>query len=209
MEPGPLVQIDRKGKQPLRLSNFPYAFAEPPDFNAIATIPARLDFLRDHFKSYWGPWDKLALLFLDAYFEHISGAIDAAQQALDAQAAPHGGLFQRCDWVYSALTPIPIAHLPAPSADNTQPWVWVDYAFWTGERVVALDIVGSDDRVRRAGRERLRLAGYDVIELSGEVLRRAGTQALRDLLPTEFSNFWSGVALPSSPFRVGGLVALP
>jgi hypothetical protein len=205
LELGPLVQIDRDSGKPLRLSNFPYAFAEPPDFSAIATMPARLDFLRDHFKSYWGLWDKLALMFLDAYFEHISGAVEAAQPGLDAQAAPHGGLFQRRDWVYSALAPIPIAHLPVPPANHGPPWVWVDFAFWTGERVVALDVVGSDDRTRRAGRERLRLAGHEVIELPVDTLRRAGVQALRDLPPAVFSDFWKGVVLPSSPFRIGGL----
>jgi len=202
---GPLVQIDRDAGEALRLSNFPYAFAEPPDFSAIATTPARLDFLRDHFKSYWGLWDKLALVFLDAYFEHISGTVEAAQPALDAQASPHGGLFPRRDWVYSALAPMPIAHLPVPPANHGPPWVWVDFAFWTGERVVALDVVGSDDRTRRAGRERLRLAGYEVIELPGDTLRRAGAQALRDLPPAAFSDFWKGVVLPSSPFRIGGL----
>ena len=74
-------------------------------------------------------------MFLDAYFEHISEAVEAPQPALDAQVAPHGGLFQRDDWVYSALAPMPIAHLPVPPANGALPWVWVDFAFWDGERV--------------------------------------------------------------------------
>jgi len=206
---GPLVEIDLGAHEPLRLGNFPYVFAEPPDFNAIAATQERLDFLREHLKSYWGIWDKLALAFLDAYFEFIRTAIDASREALTAQAAPHGGLFQYRDWSFAALAPIPIAHVHVPASEQAS-WVCVDFAFWTGDSVIVLDIVGSDDnRTRRQNRERLRHAGHDVIEFPSDTLRRGDAQNLHDRLPPLFSNFWNGMRLPSSPFRIGSLGAFP
>jgi len=197
---GPFVEIDPAAREPLRLGNFPYVFGEPPEFGALITTAARLEFLREHFKSYWGLWDKLALAFLDAYFAHIAATIESERDALARQATPPGGLFEHRDWSFAALAPMPLAHLLA--GEN---WICVDFAFWTGERILALDIVGSDDRTRRQGRGLLRNAGYDVIEFPREALRRAEAQGLRNLLPADFSEFWRGVALPSSPFRIGNL----
>lgn len=201
---GPFVAIDPTAG-PLRFSSFPYVFAEPPEYGSLTEREARLDFLREHFKSYWGLWDKPALAFLDAYFRHIAATIETCHDAIVELAVPHGGLFEPADWSFSALAPIPIAHLRA-GAD----WIYVDFAFWTGERLVALDIVGSDERARRPGRERLRTAGHDVSEFPGAALRRADSAAaLRELLPTELSEFWRGVALPASPFRIGSLDMMP
>ena len=201
-ELGPLLEIDRASPAALRLGNFPYVFAEPPEFGALTTTQARLDFLREHFKSYWGIWDRLPLAFLDAYFAHVAATVDAAAEPLAALAAPHGGLFRPADWSFAAPAPAPIAHL---GVSATQ-WVCVDFAFWTGTRLIALDIVGSDERGRRDGRERLRAAGIAVIEFPGAALR-GSAPSMGELLPPEFSDFWRGVALPSSPFRIGSLVS--
>src|SRR5215468_1061013 len=158
----------------LRLSTMAWDFPERPDLNAIATIADRLDFLRDHLKSFCGLWDKLPRLFLDAYFRGIAECVAQNRFGLDLLAAAHGGLFRPEDWSYAALCPLPQAHLPA-APDNS-----VDFAFWTGEELHVVEIVtaASPSRARREGRERLKAAGIPVAEIPGEELERRRVEDL-------------------------------
>jgi len=211
----PLAMINRERHMPLRLNTMTYTFAEPPNLHGMTELSERLVFLRDHFKSFCGIWDKLPRLFLDAYFRHVSDAVEGAAEALRPRCAAHGGLFRHRDWSYSALAPLPLAHLHAPieprSDDTIDPTdlVRVDFAFWSGEQIHPVDIVGTDDnRLRREARERLRQHGFAVIEIPGEALRRDGESVLGDLLPAAFSEFWRSEELPCSPFFMGSMAEI-
>jgi hypothetical protein len=176
-------------------------FPERPDLIALITVSERLNFLRDHLKSLCGLWDRLPRRFLHGYFAGIAECIAQNRSGLEALAAAHGGLFRPEDWSYVALCPLPQARLPVA------PETTVDFAFWTGEELCAVEIVAaaSQSRARREGRERLKEAGIPVVEFPGAELERGQARGLIARLPAPVVDFWKTVPLPSSPFRIGGL----
>lgn len=187
--------------QPLRLSTMPWDFPERPDLIALAERQARLEFLRDHLKSFCGIWDKLPRLFLDTYFRDIAECIRRDRSAIEVLAAVHGGLFDAEDWCFAALCPLPQGRFPA--APDTP----ADFAFWTGAELHAVFILGatSPSRVQREERARLRDSGMHVTEIPMAELQRAAPGDLLARLGVAFADFWKGVPLPSSPFRIGAL----
>ncbi|MGE5202237.1 MAG: hypothetical protein ACM3O6_09235 [Acidobacteriota bacterium] len=209
---GPVAVIDPKARQPLRLNTLRYVFAEAPDPLRLATLGDRLAFLRGHLQSLCGTWDKLPRLFLDAYFRFVAASLEGSPPALDAAIARHGGIFERGDWTYSALAPLPRAQLHAPEeASGQEAWVGVDIAFWTGTEIAAVDLIGPGTRqqARRTALERLRRQGVVLIEISGTELERDGERALTALLPREFREFWRSQPIPASPFSTGSLDGIP
>jgi len=198
------VTIDRRAQAPLRLNTMRWAFPEPPDLIRLTGAAERLDFLRDHLISLCGLWDKLPRAFLDVYFRYVSDCIERNRAALATRAETHGGLFRPEDWSYSALCPLPRARLPA----NTESPV--DFAFWTGNTLYAINIAGLEtpSRGRRDERVRLRAAGVPVIEIPGAGLVGDGASLLAALLPASVAEFWEFESLPSSPFRVGSLAEI-
>jgi hypothetical protein len=195
------VTIDRRARAPLRLNTMRWAFPEPPDLIRLTGVDERLDFLRDHLKSLCGLWDKLPRAFLDVYFCYVAVCIERNRANLATCADPLGGLFQPEDWSYSALCPLPRAHLPAIPESP------VDFAFWTGETLYAIEIAGhgTPSRGHRDERVPLRAAGVPVIEIPGAGLAGNGVSVLAALLPAPFTEFWKSQPLPSSPFRIGAL----
>lgn len=203
----PIIAIDRRRHEALRLAHNPYPFSEPPDLTRLVTREERLDFLRDHLKSLCGLWNRLPLVFLDAYFRRILGCLEENRATLETMAIALGGLFDYRDWCFAALRPLPQAQLYAPEGAETSGFepaalLRVDFAFWTGDKLLAVELVGSSSptRQRRAELARLRRHGVEVAELAGAALQARGEAALAAHLPAPFSNFWAGVRLPSSPF---------
>ncbi|HUB95880.1 MAG TPA: hypothetical protein VL993_08185 [Stellaceae bacterium] len=188
---------------PLRLSHGPYPFAEPPDLIGNATIEARLALLRDHLATQCGPWDKPARSFLDAYFAHIAAAIADNSKAIAALSARSGGLFAPADWSFSALRPLPQAHVRPDGGASVR----ADVAFWTGARIVAIELLGSASprRQRQDELARLASAGVAIVRLPAAELLRDGAPFLARVLPMEFQRFWDGVILPASPFGADAL----
>jgi hypothetical protein len=198
----PCVRIDRRGRAALRLDGPGYPFAEPPDLVRLVTLEERLAFLLEHLKGQCGLWDRLPRLFLEAYFRWIAASIAAAGATIAAGAAGRSGLLVPRDWSFAALRPLPQAHLPTSGGP-----VRVDMAFWTGEALVAVEMVGnaSRDRRRLEALERLRQEGAAVVEIAGSALQRDGVAALDEALPPPFHRFWEARPLPLSPFGAGGL----
>jgi hypothetical protein len=184
----------------LRLCHGPYPFAEPPNLAGAATVAARLELLREHVLSLCKPWDKLAEAFVAAYFARIAAEIAAADGALRALAAPGGGIFAPEDWSFCALRPLPQAHLPERA----------DFAFWTGDRFVAIELEGSGSprKQRRDELARLEAAGVALVRVPGAPLQQHGERLLADLLPRPFHRFWADITLPASPFGAEALAEI-
>jgi hypothetical protein len=183
---------------PLRLSDGPYPFPEPPDLIGITGTAERLALLREHLQSLCGLWDRPARLFVEAYFRFIDDAIAAGAAALTALGAKSGGLFAPSDWSFAALRPLPQAQLLADSAAPVR----ADVAFWTGDALVAIELQAgaSPRRQRQEELARLAAAGIAVVTVPASALQQQGARLLASLLPPPFHEFWRGVTLPASPF---------
>ena len=186
---------------PLRLSDGPYRFAEPPDLIRLDTIAARLNFLREHLFSLCDLWAKPPRQFLDAYFAWVAAAL-ADERAQGELTATAGGLFAPTDWSFAALRPLPSALLPA-GGDTVR----ADFAFWTGTSLVAIELPVERRAKRRDELARVRASGATMIELGLADL--ADTAALAMKLPPAFAGFWRGIKLPRSPFGARSLTFSP
>jgi hypothetical protein len=198
----PSVAIGRAQRMPLRLWHGPYPFAEPPDLSRLKGTAERLAFIKEHLKSLCGLWAKPPLDFLEAYFRWIDSNLETNRAELDALATKGGGLFQPRDWSFAAFRPLPLAHLPI-AADRT---VRTDFAYWTGDKLAAIELVGegTQRRQRREELDALRLAGVELAEIP--VARLGGDIAA--LLPQSFARFWDGIELPKSPFGPAALAEI-
>ncbi|MGH7087656.1 MAG: hypothetical protein ACREFQ_02015 [Stellaceae bacterium] len=187
---------------PLRLSDGPYPFDEPPDLVRVTAVGDRLQLLREHLVSLCRPWDKLAPLFLERYFAGIAAAIGRGRNELQALAARGGGLFEPVDWSFAAFRPLPQAHL------STDPPARAEIAFWTGARAVAIAFDGSTSLTRQERENRARIAqsGAELVGIPARALSDGGD--LLALLPPVFARFWDGVRWPSSPFGPDALSEL-
>lgn len=186
---------------PLRLSDGPYPFAEPPDLIRLATTAARLDFLCEHLGSLCGLWAKPPLAFLNAYFAWIGATLAAAPTRTALTETGHG-LFAPEDWSFAAPRPLLSALLPADDVT-----IRVDFAFWTGTSFVAVDSPRERRARRRGELALLTAAGVTVLELASGDLIDAATLAAK--LPADFAEFWRDIPLPRSPFGARGLTIVP
>ena len=194
---GPAVAIDTEAGDPLRLNDGPYSYedgTQSPGANAAE----RLDFLRDHLTGLCDMWAKRPRQFVSLYFQVIARVMERDHRVIEDKVQRLGGLFTAADFAFSALRPLPRAHL-----DDFR----VDFAFWTGSALVALDITGDDSRgaARESRRARLTRAGAKVLEIPAAIVAREDPASIEGLLPREFIAFWQVETLPSSPFKATGL----
>jgi hypothetical protein len=199
----PCTTLLRARRQPLRLSDGFYDFVEPPSPAQLADRAAQLGFLRDHLTGLCDPWAALPRRFIALYFAFVVGRVASLADTLGARLAPFGGLYRIEDFGFSALRPLPRAHL---RPDDGGGWVATDFAFWTGESVIALDIADTrrTRRQRDADHAALRAAGATVVALAPDALA-ADPADLAALLPAPLVDFCAGAALPASPFKAAAL----
>jgi len=204
----PHAVVSRTPPAPLRLNSGGDEFAEPPFLSEMPLMTDQLAFLCGHFKRYCGVLDKLPRQFLDCYFAFVGASIEENHENLKAVVSPFNGLYSPGDWAFSALKPLPRAHLSAPLEATAPTYkisslVAVDFAFWAGDRAIAIDIMGGEtrgpERERRA--DRLRRANIQHIEIPASLLAPPRQDDFRKTLPETFHDFWLGQALPSGPFK--------
>jgi len=199
----PCATLVRARRRPLRLSDGGYDFAEPPAPARLVDGAAQLAVLRDHLAGLCDPWAAHQRRFIARYFDFVSWRIAGLADALGARLARFGDLYCVADYSFAALRPLPRAHLRR--ADDSG-WVATDFAFWTGDTVIALDIADTRRtmRQRAADHAALRDAGAAVVALAPAAL--AGELAsFAALLPASLVDFCADAALPSSPFKAAAL----
>lgn len=201
----PHVIIDQADAVPLRLNSGGLEFGEPPPLPEMPKVSEQLDYLLAHFQRYCSLWDKHQRAFLERYFAVIYSHIMENQQELIQSLVRFGNLYRFDQWAFSALRPLPRAHLLAPeNSDSSElAMVRVDVAFWTGFEIVAIDLIGSETRGKAQDRRRERLIrnGVKVIEIPHGILDESHSNEFRGSLPSDFYRFWEMEALPSGPFQ--------
>jgi hypothetical protein len=155
--------------------------------------------------------------FLDLYFKHCLEEVTPPDWVVrhypdpEDRPAPHDGKA----WIFEALLPLPQAHLylhdPLRHTTTFAPSQMkkVDFAFWTGERLIAVEIdgashVGNEAHVTKD--RLLRRSGVDVIHILNSELDRHGIEVVRRLLPPELTRFWKR---PEERYRFNPLADVP
>ena len=200
----------------LRLNSGGIEFGDPPPLRDMPDVAAQLAFLNRHFQHQCGVYAKYSRRFVDRYFAFVAAEIAENRDELAERLAPFGTLYEPEHLSFSALRPLPRAHLPTGAGskgpDGPPELTRVEIAFWTADGAVAIELVGRGSRLPADARRRARLeaAGIGIVDVSHDALDRDEPAALRTLLPADFSRFWENEALPMGPFRTGSaLTAAP
>lgn len=147
-----------------------------------------------HLKRLSGGWNKAASLFVDRYFAFLEAEIAGNRAALGARIAAFDGLFRVEDFLYSAPLPLPQAYVG-------HALVKVDFAFWAGDRMVAVLLAPSalTPMAARRRREQLAEAGIETADCNAAQLGDSAFAWFRTTLGAQGCHFWEGERLPSAP----------
>jgi hypothetical protein len=202
--PFPCAVIDKRNKKPLRLNS--EVFSAASNFN-VQQGATPLTVLRDHLKGLCRTWDRLSLRFLDGYFAHITDMIEVHREVIATKLAPFAGLYAAEDWSFSAPKPLPRAYLYAPRDKGvsrvTEDFVQVDFAFWLGDRMVAvLSKPGTLTPARANERlARLEQAGVTTFHFTAQDIEQEPAVLLERIIGDFGALIESAGAVPNSPFR--------
>jgi hypothetical protein len=192
----PLAYINKSKKVGLRLRDF--CDVIPGDWPNIDESDKSGEYLRDHLKENCEVGTGHERRFLDLYFQYCREAVGPRswdtrpRQEMDV---PHND----DEWLFDALLPLPQAHLyQANPLDDNYSFVpsrmmKVDFAFWTGMHLVAVEIDGGSHIGSEAHVEKDRLlqrAGVQVVHITNSEIMKHGTKVIRLLLPEEVTKFW-------------------
>jgi hypothetical protein len=202
----PVIFINKSMQKPLCLSDFTKHFGQMPDScydNLHANAKAALDFMLPALKSHNPNMTRSEELFLDLYFGMLTAVMkdgeecrEACQQIgldwymIDAYRSPND--------LWRALLPVPELQLYVqdPLSDNYSYHpdnnFRVDYGFWDGQKLIAVEIDGAEPQgyARDIRRDRLlRRAGVDVIHILNLELQKYRARALTQLLPAKFFGY--------------------
>ena len=202
--PFPCAVIDKTSRKPLRLNS--EAFSIAPNLNARPGATP-LSVIRDHLRSLCRTWDQLSLRFIDGYFAHLTDMLGVHRDAIAKKLAPFAGLYAAEDWIFSALKPLPRAHIHAPRNHSatweTEDFVQVDFAFWLGERMVAVLSRPGTLTPAKATERRARLEQADVttVHFTADDLAKEPTVLFNRVIGDFGALIESADIVPSSPFR--------
>ncbi len=207
----PVIFIDKAKRKPMCLGDFDRLyFREWPDSSkgddSDQTI---LDHMCTIIKSHNPNMTQSEEEFLNLYFatlkalvSHAHGEEGAWKAAVDL-GIPYNWLDRKCSKndIWRALQPIPELQLyvqdPLAETKSYQPDnnFRVDYGFWNGEKLIAVEIDGAEPAgyARDIRRDRLlRRAGVDVIHITNFEIAKHKARALIELLPRQFFGLdWS------------------
>lgn len=209
----PCAIVDRSSGAPLRCHDMSAEFSPPPAPEALRDAASKLFFMQRYMHSLCGVWQGPPKVFIDNYFAVANRELAAHRDILTDRLGDLAGLASVEDYVFSAPLPLPRAHLHlAPRSDaptvDADDVVRVDFAFWTGRRLLAVAMETGTTLTPKQRRDWQRIGDYGIDTLRLEPARLAGAATLADALGEDFGRFWEGEALPRTPFR-GPRIAEP
>jgi len=204
----PCVTVAQAPDGALRLDGWPSG--SPAALGSDSSGDDQLTILRRSLTRHCDPWRRSQHRFLECYFDFIARHVESHRDALIEKLDRFSALFQYRDWVYSALMPLPRAHLHAPNSGEPfgpETLVRVDFAFWTGTAAIAIEIPGRNTRSPITDRLhiRLRRTGAGIVELADEILEATNAAEFEAALPEDLRLFWRDRALPSGPLKPAAL----
>ena len=194
-----LFRLNTSATPALRLHHGPYDFRVSRDLGTQSDAFTSLTALQNYSHALCDLWRKTQHVFVEAYFDFIRLSLEKEQVSLTKDLAPYDGIYTYKDWSFSALRPLPRAHL----ATTTKTFIPIDFIFWTGKTLIAVDIVDfqTQTRARQAELEALNKNGVVIISAESAKLTRDRSAYLALILPKPFHLFWYNEVLPQSPFK--------
>jgi hypothetical protein len=194
----PLAYIDKASAKPLRL--FSFRDVLPIELPEIDDDQLAFDHMREVLKANAEVATDFERRFIDLYFEAVRQRAVPPAWLQPFKKESYPAPYDDPHWIFAALMPLPQAHLylldplsKTGGAYDPQRMVKVDFAFWTGTRIVAIEIdggshIGSEDHVTKD--RLLQRAGVTVIHILNQELLQHGTDAITKLLPEDVFEFW-------------------
>ncbi|NUN63690.1 DUF559 domain-containing protein [Pseudanabaena biceps] len=198
----PLAYVDRSKSRALRLRDFTTVMPESwgyehDSFNALSIIQ---NYLREKC-TLATDFEKK---FLDLYFDYCRECITLPEHLENFRKEDLPDIYQNApynnvDWMFDAMMPLPQAHLyatdPMENSYHFAPnkMMKVDFAFWTGKRLVAVEIDGSSHSGSEAHIQKDRLlqrSGVQVVHILNSEISNYGMKVIKRLLPLEITKFW-------------------
>ena len=175
----------------------------------LAKLPGnqdKLDYLKYEILGALDQFAQYQKAFLDQYFAFISARCHEATPVLSRALGWSAGLFVPDDFIFSALWPLPDAQVTYSDERGETVLGDFDFAFWTGLRVIGVRIVGG---VAGSAPKTETVPGPLLpVTVTGGDLRTGDALFAEPRFPDELLSFWSGEAVPCSPFRPTGLTEI-
>lgn len=198
--PIPVAHLDVKSEKPLCFNDmdrcYPEDFIQCPDTHNDA-----VKLVKQYLIARCDERSQSEKKFIELYVQFV---LDTTTETFWQTSKPHNDP----RWFWAALLPLPQAHLyvndPLEEGFVFTPnrMFKVDFAFWTGAELVAVEIDGgshyydgesggeaSSDHIIRD--RMIQRAGVRTIHILNEELLRHGTKVIERLLPKPITQFWS------------------
>ena len=193
----PLAYINKAESRALRLRHFTSVM--PGDWPDIRDRGAAIEIIRNHFRDKCELGTDYEKKFIDLYFEYCADKTTVPAYLSGREPKDLGAPYDDDAWIFEALLPLPQAHLyqenPLEGHFSFVPsrMMKVDFVFWTGKRLVAVEIdggshIGSDAHVEKD--RLLQRAGVHVIHILNSEITKYGKTVIERLLPQEVTDFW-------------------
>jgi hypothetical protein len=209
----PLAYIDRSEAKALRLRHFPDVV--PGSWPTIEDRVAAAHYIRDHLREKCELVTEYEKKFVDLYIEYCIDQTSIPSYFSGRDPKQLGAPYDDENWVFEALLPLPQAHLyqsnPFEDKFSFVPsrMMKVDFVFWTGKRLVAIEIDGGSHVGSEAHIEKDRLlqrAGVHVIQVLNSEIAKYGKKVIERLLPQELTRFWQA---PEEKWRENPFNSIP
>ena len=195
----PLAHIDRSQHLGLRLRHFTDVL--PGDWPEILDASEAATFIQTHLREKCELGTDYERKFIELYFEYLGEQVEPPNylRRSGKDRKEWGAPYDNEDWIFDALLPLPQAHLyqtnPLDDHYSFAPnrMMKVDFVFWTGKRLVAVEIdggshVGSESHVEKD--RLLQRSGIQVIHILNNEIGKHGKKVIERLLPPEITHFW-------------------
>jgi hypothetical protein len=186
----PCIYINRAQQRPLTINDWRTVFGFGPKGPKTEDVVVALDFICNLVKSYIPEPTKYQISFLKHYFSRLKGQLPE-----EVPFEPVDQPFQ----LYNALLPVPEMQLyvndPLEEDFTYEPTnnFRVDFGFWTGTALLAVEIDGNDPGgyARELRRDRLlRRANVDIIHILNTEIELHGERVIDALLPESVTEDW-------------------
>ena len=171
----------------------------------LRTHAALKDYCRRRIEKKASIFDRPLQDFLTGYLDAVEAEVRDHAGGLPGGASWDAALYAGADWFFSALLPLPNAHLELTGeereATGAERCIRFDVLFWTGTALVAVTLERLSMQTSRQRQERARFAALRPDIAFVTIPREQNRMRLQSHLPGVCGRFWRGLRYPLGPYR--------